>query len=94
MVIEIGERIAPEKGDYGDIGYPGIYGPARHAILAFFKIKRLKFNFHILGLQGEDGALGGIGLPGSPGAAGENGETGSDGIPVRNIYTDLFSFVI
>lgn len=25
MIIEIGEKLAAEKGDRGDIGYPGIY---------------------------------------------------------------------
>lgn len=93
MIIEIGERIAPEKGDKGDIGYPGMIKYCNSPFIWTW-MNKLKNNIDILGLQGEDGALGAVGLPGLPGESGEKGETGADGFPVRTFYMIFFVLVL
>lgn len=95
MIIEIGERIAPERGDKGDFGYPGmnthtLTGSKIPLILIW--VNRPKIGDNIPGFQGEDGLLGGVGLPGQPGEVGEKGETGADGFPVRKFHTILLCF--
>lgn len=90
MIIEIGEKIAPEKGDRGDIGYPGIWTNSLNSSCNMTCMNKQKNNRKILGMQGEDGLLGDVGLPGQPGTTGEKGETGLDGFSVRKIEISSF----
>lgn len=42
MIIEIGEKLAAEKGDRGDIGYPGMKEISNYSSTIIFVGRKLK----------------------------------------------------